>query len=130
LNDNQSDPASVFLYRGETREIATRLGIDVTGFQGPIIPVVYNLNLRDPAGYFLATTFEMRNKDVMYVSNAVSVDATKFMTFFRTINGTVSDPIQTAISAYALKGLIQGTGGGTTIITGTTAVTPTPAAAP
>ena len=127
LQDNQADPASVFLYRGETREIASRLGIDVSKFEGPIIPVVYNLNLRDPAGYFLATTFEMRNKDVIYVSNAASVEATKFMNFFRTVNGTVNDPIQTAISAYTLKSLAAGTP--PTIIT-TTTTTPVAPATP
>ena len=129
LTDYQADPASVFLYRGETREIAAQLGIDVAKFEGPIVPVVYNLNLRDPAGYFLATTFEMRNKDVIYVSNAISVDATKWMNFFRTVNGTINDPIQTAISVYALKGLIQGTGT-TAVITGTTAAPPPTAATP
>lgn len=117
LNDNLADPASVFLYRGETRDIAAKFGIDVTKFEGPIIPVIYNLNLRDPGGYFLATTFEMRNKDVLYVSNAISVEATKFMTLFRSVNGTIADPIQTAISAYALKAAIQGTGGAAAIIT-------------
>ena len=43
---------------------------------GPIIPIVYNLNLRDPSGYFLAQNFEMRNKDVIYTSNAASVETT------------------------------------------------------
>jgi polysaccharide export outer membrane protein len=122
LSDNLADPASVFLYRGETRDVAAQLGIDVAKFEGPIIPVVYNLNMRDPAGYFLATTFEMRNKDVIYVSNAASVEATKFMTFFRTVNGTINDPIQTAISAYTLRSLASGSGA--TIIT-TTTTTPT-----
>ena len=122
LSDNLADPASVFLYRGETRDVAVQLGIDVTKFEGPIIPVVYNLNMRDPAGYFLATTFEMRNKDVIYVSNAASVEASKFMTFFRLVNGTINDPIQTAISAYTLKSLASGSGA--TIIT-TTTTTPT-----
>jgi polysaccharide export outer membrane protein len=125
LPDNQADPASVFLYRGETREVAAQLGIDVAKFEGPIIPVVYNLNLRDPAGYFLATTFEMRNKDVIYVSNAISVDATKWMNFFRTVNGTINDPISTAINVYTLKNLISG---GASIITTTT--TPTAPTAP
>ena len=110
LPDNRADPASVFLYRGETREVASQLGIDVAKFEGPIVPVVYNLNLRDPAGYFLATTFEMRNKDVIYVSNAISVDATKWMNFFRTVNGTINDPINTAIQVYTLKNLISGGG--------------------
>ena len=125
LSDNLADPASVFLYRGETREIAAQLGIDVSKFVGPIIPVIYNINLRDPAGYFLATTFEMRNKDVIYVSNASAVEATKAMTFFRTVNGTINDPINTAINVYTLRNLIQG---GASIITTTT--TPTPAPTP
>jgi len=77
LNDNLADPASVFLYRGETREVAEQLGIDCSRFTGPIIPVIYNLNLRDPAGYFLATEFEMRNKDVIFASNAHAVESTK-----------------------------------------------------
>jgi len=125
LSDNLADPASVFLYRGETREIAAQLGIDISKFVGPIIPVIYNINLRDPAGYFLATTFEMRNKDVIYVSNASAVEATKAMTFFRTVNGTINDPINTAINVYTLRNLIQG---GASIITTTT--TPTPAPTP
>ena len=125
LLDNLADPASAFLYRGETREIAAQLGIDVSKFDGPIIPVIYNINLRDPAGYFLATTFEMRNKDVIYVSNASAVEATKAMTFFRTVNGTINDPINTAINVYTLRNLIQG---GASIITTTT--TPTPAPTP
>ena len=34
------------------RELAQRLGLKVDRFAGPIVPIVYNLNLRDPAGYF------------------------------------------------------------------------------
>src|SRR5262249_51922571 len=109
LNDNLADPAGVFLYRGETREAAEQLGIDCSKFEGPIIPVIYNINLRDPAGYFLATKFEMRNKDVVYVSNAVSVEVSKFLVYLRLINGTVNDPINTAISAVTLKNLLAGT---------------------
>ncbi len=71
LIDSTADPASVFLYRGETRDVAEAIGIDSSKFQGPIIPVIYNINFRNPASYFLATTFEMRNKDVIYVSNSV-----------------------------------------------------------
>lgn len=122
LIDAAADPASVFLYRGETRDVAAQIGVDVAKFEGPIIPIVYNLNLRDPAGYFLATTLEMRNKDVIYVSNTVSVEATKAMTFFRTINSTVNDPINTAISVYTLKNVIQGTG--SVIVAPTTTTTP------
>src|SRR5262249_35844262 len=115
-----------FLYRGETREVAEHLGIDIGRFNGPIIPVLYNINFRDPAGYFMATNIDIRNKDVIYVSNAVSVEATKVMNFINTVNSTVNGPINTAISYYTLKNLIQGTGS-SAIITG---VSPPPPPAP
>jgi polysaccharide export outer membrane protein len=110
LSDSLADPASVFLYRGETREVAERLGVDCSKFKGPIIPIIYNVNLRDPSGYFLAQTFEMRNKDVIYISNAASVETTKFLNFLRTIMATANDPIIYATNGYALKAAINGTG--------------------
>ncbi len=117
LSDVLADPASVFLYRGETRDIAKRLGVDISSFNGPIIPVIYNINFRDPAGYFLATKFEMRNKDVIYISNAVSVEVTKFLVYLHGLYGTVNDPIQTATSAIVLKNLITGSGA-SVVVTG------------
>jgi polysaccharide biosynthesis/export protein len=108
LNDTMANPAAVFLYRGETRDVAARLGIDVTRFTTPVIPVVYNVNFRDPASYFLATKLQIRNKDVLYVSNAPGVEAAKVMQFIRLVNATVNDPIVTATNAYTLKGAING----------------------
>ena len=129
LRDDAADPASVFLYRGETREVAEAMGVDCSKFQGPIIPVIYNINFRNPGSYFLATTFEMRNKDVIQVSNSVSVEATKFLTYVRTINATINDPINYAINVYTLKNLLKGTSTATTaVFTGATPiVTPAPA---
>ena len=125
LSDAQADPAAVFLYRGETREVAEALGIDCSRFEGPLIPVIYNFNFRGASGYFLATTFEMRNKDVMFASNSVSVEQTKFMTYIRTINGTIADPLNTAIITVALRNLLAGTTVGTSILTTPTPVVPT-----
>src|ERR1700743_3619656 len=110
LIDVQADPASVFLYRGEARDVAEAMGIDCRPYEGPVIPVIYTINLRDPAGYFLASSFEMRNKDILYVSNSFSVESTKFMTWITTINTTIQAPITTVTSAYGLRNIIQGTG--------------------
>ena len=107
VNDAQGDPAAVFLYRGETREVAEHLGIDCSKFSGPIIPIIYNLNLRDPAGFFFAANFEMRNKDVIFVANAVSVEVTKFLNFLRTIMATANDPIVYATNYYTLVNTIK-----------------------
>jgi polysaccharide biosynthesis/export protein len=107
LNDTLADPAQVFLYRGETRQVAELLGVDCSGFEGPIIPVIYNVNFRDPGGYFLATKFQMRNKDVIYISNTTSVQAAKAMQFFRLVVATVNDPIVAAQNAVILRNLIK-----------------------
>jgi polysaccharide export outer membrane protein len=115
LSDALADPASVFVYRGEPRGVAERLGIDCSKFEGPIIPIIYNINLRDPAGYFLARSFEIRNKDVLYIANSTSVQVTKFLVYLRTIMATANDPIVYAINFYALKAAINGTGAITTI---------------
>jgi polysaccharide biosynthesis/export protein len=128
LKDEIADPASVFLYRGETRDVAEAMGIDCSKFQGPIIPVIYNINFRNPGSYFLATTFEMRNKDVIQVSNSVSAEATKFLTYVRTVNATINDPINYAIQAYTLRNLIRGIPTATAVFTGATPIitAPTP----
>jgi polysaccharide export outer membrane protein len=125
LNDSQADPASVFLYRGETREVAQQLGVDCSRFEGPIIPIIYAVNLRDPSGYFLAQTFEMRNKDVIYTSNAAAVETTKFLNFLRTIMATANDPIIYATNGYSLKAAINFTSSTSTIITTPTPITAT-----
>jgi polysaccharide biosynthesis/export protein len=122
LNDAAAEPAYVFLYRGVTREVAEQLGIDTSKYPGPIIPVVYNVNFRDPAGYFLATRFQMQNKDVLYISNATTVQAAKAMNYFRLIVATVNDPISAATNVYTLKNVINGTI--TTTVTGGVTTTP------
>jgi len=101
------------------------MGIDCRPYEGPVIPVIYTINLRDPAGYFLASSFEMRNKDILYVSNSFAVESTKFMVYLNNINGTIQTLIATPTSAIGLKNIIQGTGavpsffptGGTTVVT-------------
>ncbi len=109
LNDTLADPASVFIYRGESREVAERLGIDISKFSGPVIPVVYNVNFRDPAGYFLATKFQMRNKDVLFASNASAVEQAKVMNYIRLVTATVNDPIVAATNGVILRDTVKAT---------------------
>lgn len=107
LNDSSADPASVFLYRGEMREVAQRLGIDTRRFPGDIVPVIYNVNFRDPSGFFMATKFQMRAKDVVFISNAPAVEAAKVMQFIRLVTATVNDPIVAAQNAVLLRTAIK-----------------------
>jgi polysaccharide biosynthesis/export protein len=110
MNDLQADPSSVFLYRGETRQLASKLGVDTARFvDGPIIPVIYEVNFRDPAAYFLASRVQMRNKDVIYIANSLAVESAKVFDYLTLMVNTVNAPILAATNAYVLKAAINGT---------------------
>jgi polysaccharide export outer membrane protein len=103
LLDFRADPAAVFVYRGEPRKVAELLGADTSKHDGPYIPIVYQVNFRDPAGYFLATQFQMQNKDVIYVSNSVTVETAKLMQWIRAVTATVNDPLIAANNIQILR---------------------------
>jgi len=79
LNDNQSDPSEIYVYRYEDRRYLEKLGVDTTKFTLDRVPTIYHINLRDPAGMLLASAFQMKIKDVMYVANAKVVDYYKLL---------------------------------------------------
>jgi polysaccharide export outer membrane protein len=91
LNDNQSDPSELYVYRYEDRGFLAKLGVDTKRFTFDRIPTIYHLNLRDPSGMLLAAGFQMRSKDVMYVANAKVVDYYKLLTLFDRTAGSVSN---------------------------------------
>ncbi|WP_315702008.1 MULTISPECIES: polysaccharide biosynthesis/export family protein [unclassified Bradyrhizobium] len=91
LNDQQSDPAEVFVYRYEDRSLLQKLGIDTTRFTYDRIPTIYHVNLRDPSGMLLAAGFQVRSKDVMYVANAKVVDYYKLLTLINSTANTTSN---------------------------------------
>jgi polysaccharide biosynthesis/export protein len=93
LNDNQSDPSELYVYRYEQRHYLEKLGVDTTRFTSEMIPTIYHVNLRDPSGMLLASAFQMKIKDVMYVANAKVVDYYKLLLL---INNTA-----TAVSSTA-----------------------------
>lgn len=107
MNDLRADPGAVFIYRGEPRAVAEKLGADVSKNDGPFIPVIYQVNFRDPAGYFLATQFQMRNKDVIYISNAASVESAKLMQWIRLVTATVNDPMIAANNTVILHNTLR-----------------------
>jgi polysaccharide export outer membrane protein len=97
LNDQQSDPAEIFVYRFEERNFLDKLGIDTKRFTFDRIPTVYHVNLRDPSGMLLAAGFQMRTKDVMYVANAKVVDYYKLLTLINNTSATVTN-VSTAVT--------------------------------
>lgn len=64
-NDGAANPRAVFLFRYDPP------APQPAGGAAPVPqPTIYRLNLLEPASFFLAQRFPMRDKDVLYVSNA------------------------------------------------------------
>src|ERR1019366_7003300 len=59
-----------------------------TKFDGPLVPVIFWVSFADPGGYFLATRLQMRNDDILFMANAASVQATKFLNFVNLVAAT------------------------------------------
>jgi polysaccharide biosynthesis/export protein len=106
LNDQQSDPAEVFVYRYEDRHFLEKVGVDTTRFSYDRIPTIYHVNLRDPSGYLLASGFQMRTKDVMYVANAKVVDYYKLLTL---INNTATSITNSAVAVTSVNAAVKTT---------------------
>jgi len=79
LQDTRANASGVYVFRFESREAA---GAEVTpkvaNSEGKL-PIVYRLDMSDPTAFFVAQNFEIRNKDVLYVANASSVELQKFL---------------------------------------------------
>ena len=82
LDDNRADPKSVFLFREEPQSTARALGLPATG---SAVPVIYRADLSDPQNFFLMERLAMRDKDLIYVANARTVQLYKFLQLVYTI---------------------------------------------
>ena len=94
LDDQRADSKGVFLFRYEPGDVATRLSGQATevGASG-LVPVVYQVNLRDANQYFLAQSVAMKNRDVIYVSNASAAEFAKFVSILNPAVGTYNNGI-------------------------------------
>lgn len=69
LQDQRANPKGVFLFRWQ----------DSTD-QGKLqkIPVIYRINMKDPAMYFVMQNFHIQDKDVLYVANSSLAEFQRF----------------------------------------------------
>ena len=79
LQDARADAQGVFIFRLESPTALELNGRTVPTTPEGKIPVIYRVNLKDPATFFVAQSFPVQNKDVMYVSNAPAAELQKFL---------------------------------------------------
>ncbi|WP_233994121.1 polysaccharide biosynthesis/export family protein [Porphyrobacter sp. AAP60] len=86
LQDTRANVKGVFVFRLED---PSRLDPAVVSgarlMPDGTLPVIYRIDLSDPRGVFLMQSFQMHNRDVLYVSNAPGVDLQRFVTILSQI---------------------------------------------
>jgi polysaccharide export outer membrane protein len=98
VDDNRADPQGVFVLRYESvMLVRTYPGVPPHLLQGNVVPVVYHLNLRSPVALFRARRFAMRDKDILYISNAPVTEVEKV---FRVVQSLTSP----AVTAVTIRG--------------------------
>jgi polysaccharide export outer membrane protein len=79
LVDARSNPEGVFVFRMERADALDWPHKPVATTPDGLVPVVYRIDLHDPASFFVMQSFPMNDKDLMYVSNAPVAELQKFL---------------------------------------------------
>jgi polysaccharide export outer membrane protein len=109
LVDNRADPSQVFLYRLVDRASLVKAGVDVSKFGGEVIPTVFRADMRDPTIFFAVQQFKMKDKDVIYVSNADSVELSKALSIINDVSDTAANvPANSVTTRNAFRRLGKG----------------------
>jgi polysaccharide export outer membrane protein len=69
ITSGQADPKGVFLFRWQKPALPGAAAV----------PVIYQVDMKQPATYLAAQKFEMRNGDLLYVSNSPTTDLQQFV---------------------------------------------------
>ena len=99
LVDNRANAHGVFVFRYEDPALlppdhAAPASVQVSVPGTTRVPVIFRIDLKDPGAYFVAQNFAVRNKDILYVSNARYDDLQRFTQLI----GSVIAPAATAAS--------------------------------
>lgn len=76
LQDNRANAKGVFIFRFEEPTVANKSQVRT---QDGKVPVIYQVDMTNPGTFFLAQSFNLKNKDVVYVSNAPAAELQKFL---------------------------------------------------
>lgn len=97
LNDNRADADGVFVLRYEPTTLVREFpNVSPSLLQYQHIPVAYHLNMKDPSALFAARRFSIRDKDIIYVSNAPLAEIGKVVQLVQMVS-------QPAIQGFAIS---------------------------
>lgn len=79
LQDGRADAMGMFIFRFEDPAAFPDNANGLPHTPEGKVPVVYHIDLKNPASFLVAQNFPVRNKDVVYVANAPSAELQKFL---------------------------------------------------
>lgn len=92
LDPVRSDAKGVYLFRREPIDLARRYGVQLLAEDRETVPIVYQLDLKDPQSFFVMNTFPVRPNDIVYVSAAPLAEAARFFQILSGATATVAIP--------------------------------------
>ncbi|AYQ37411.1 polysaccharide export protein [Burkholderia aenigmatica] len=95
LQDSRSDARGVFIFRLENADALHWPASPARVTADGKVPVIYRVNLRDPNSFFVAQSFMMDNRDLLYVSNAPVTEVQKVLNLVFSVVYPVVTGVQT-----------------------------------
>ncbi len=96
LNDSRANATGVFIFRFENADALPWPQQPVRTAPNGKVPVVYRVDLKNPESFFVAQTFVMGNKDLLYVSNAPIAELQKFLN----VVFSVAYPVMSTVTTF------------------------------
>ena len=97
LIDDRSDPKGVFVLRYEPIDLVRKYpNVPSRFLTAGVVPVAYRLDMRDPTALFRARRFNMRDKDILYVSHAPITEVEKVLRLV----GMLTSPVVQGAAVY------------------------------
>nr|WP_240648350.1 polysaccharide biosynthesis/export family protein [Pararobbsia silviterrae] len=96
LEDSRSDARGVFVFRFEDPDALPWPNKPVRTTVDGRVPVIYRFDLHDPNTFFVAQSFMIENRDVLYVSNAPVTEMQKVLNLVF----SVVYPIVTGVQSF------------------------------
>lgn len=91
LSQDRADASAVFLFRNESPQALADLGVDASRFTTAKIPTVYQFDLSRSDNLFLINEFNMKDRDVIFVSEAPSTELSRFVGSLSGVTGSFAD---------------------------------------
>jgi polysaccharide export outer membrane protein len=99
--DTVGDPSGIYLFRFEPYAVAKEVlnvpDIEVAGAHPPFVPILYKVGLKNAEGYFVSQAVQMRDKDVVLITNSGATQLQKFMAIVRGFTGVAFDLTRTTV---------------------------------